>query len=110
MMFWLFAALFIGLNINLIHKTEPGQELGLEIQFGPLQDIKLPRNPQSALLLQRLAFLTIKTFNLGFVLNMKVVDIFLSFPTLIFTPRSDNLSQSYGLHSEQGSKHIKNRN
>jgi len=27
-MFWLFAALFIGLNINLLYKTEPGQEFG----------------------------------------------------------------------------------
>jgi len=41
---------------------------------------------------------------------MKVVDIFLSFPTLICTPQTDNRSQSYGLHSGQRSKHIKNGN
>jgi len=92
MIFWLFSALFIGLKINLIHKTEPGQESGLEIQFGPSQEIKLPRKPQSALVLQRFAFLTMKTSKLGVVLNMKVVDNFLSFPTLIFTPQSDKHS------------------
>jgi len=41
---------------------------------------------------------------------MKVVDIFLSFPTLICTPQTDDSRKCYGLHSEQGTKHIKNEN
>jgi hypothetical protein len=57
-----------------------------------------------------MAFLIRRTSKMVFVLYMKVVDIFLSFPTVIFTPPTDNLNQSYGLHSEQGSKHIKNGN
>jgi len=44
---------------------------------------------------------------MGFVLNLKVVDIFLSFSTLIFTPQSNNCNQSYGLQSGQGQNTLK---
>jgi len=47
---------------------------------------------------------------MGFVLNIKVVDLLLSFPTHMCTPHLDNLNQSYDLHSEQGSEHVKYEN
>jgi len=67
-------------------------------------------NSWSTQLLQRTTILIWRMSKLVFVLNMKVVDIFHRFLTLIFTPRSDNRIQSYGLHSEHGLKYIKSGN
>jgi len=67
----------------------------------------------STQLLQRMAFLVRNTSKLqtGLRAQHKSYRHFpYSFPTLIFTPQSDNHNQSYGLHNEQGSKHIKNKN
>jgi hypothetical protein len=57
--------------------------------------------------LQRIAFFIIKTSELEFVLNMKVVALFLSFSTHIFTSQSDTHNSSYGLHGEQRPEHVK---
>jgi len=43
----------------------------------------------------------------GIRAQLKVVDICLTFSTPICTPHSNNHSQSYSLHGEQRSEHIK---
>lgn len=80
----------------------------LKILIGPLQQIiKWPKITYSTLVLQN-GMLTNKISELDFSFNMKLVDLFLNFLTPICMPHLDNRGQSYVLHGERWSEHIKN--
>jgi hypothetical protein len=57
--------------------------------------------------MRRIAFLTVKISKLEFVLNIKFVALFLSFPMHIYISQTNPRNSNYGQHDEQGSEPIK---